>query len=295
MIPCLWHCIRCRWSQCHIACMTSNKLSKLGPYLRGWIHPSNAGGLSVETTSYHSISEDYLQKKQVFSPLTSLLDSVGTALWRWCLVKSPRVKWRVKSHCLQYHCQQSAMDGSSMKQLGVQLLQPQTGSESAPGVNSEIRLWMFCWKTNIPKHAWQNNTKPIYECQRQPIHDKGGSSLTAVSKKEGLEGKVFLHTLCILKPWRFQRSMGFCWHHCGNHKMETVYPPRKFISMTRQDCPPLKIIYNENQFYSRISSIQTPLDGQCNFGLQNKEKTEWVALFLVLESVYLKWLRKLRQ
>ena len=60
--------------------------------------------------------------------------------------------------------------------------------------------------------------------------------------------------------------------------MEAVYPSRKFMPMTRQDCPPLKIIYNENQFYSRISSIQTPLDGQCNFGLQN-QKTNRMSCF----------------
>ena len=48
----------------------------------------------------------------------------------------------------------------------------------------------------MPEKTIQN----LYKCQRKPIHDKGGSSLTAVSNKEGLEGKVFLRRLNGMHP-----------------------------------------------------------------------------------------------
>lgn len=48
----------------------------------------------------------------------------------------------------------------------------------------------------MPDKTIQN----LCECQRKPSHDKGGSSLATVSNKEGLEGKVFLHTLGGMHP-----------------------------------------------------------------------------------------------
>lgn len=48
----------------------------------------------------------------------------------------------------------------------------------------------------MPEKTIQN----LYKCQRNPIHDKGGSALTAVSNKERLEGKVFHRRLNGMHP-----------------------------------------------------------------------------------------------